>query len=213
MSDAASATTVIAPPAPPGVDERRLQSRLAAHGVVTIQWVDQDDKIHSVTTKLRDESKDGLGVFCDRPIEPGRVVWIADEEDVQQKAVVRYSRPRFGRWKIGLYVVKDEKRRVDRYPVSGPGRITWGFLAADTFDADVRVVNVSPVGAAVLSPISIPPDARARLFGDQLDCIGTVRHSTPQGDGFLIGLHFSAQPLDTRPEARQKPYFPQPENR
>jgi len=198
-------STVIAPPAPPGVEERRTQSRLAAHGVVTLQWVDQEDRIHSVTAKVRDESVDGLGVFNDAPLEPGCTVWVTDENDDQQKAVVQYSRPRFGRWKIGLYIVRGERRRVDRYPVTGEARLTWGFLSADTYSTDVRAVNVSPVGASLDSPTPVPADVRARLFGEQLDCMGVVRHCTQRGERYLIGLHFSAQPLDSRRDPHSYP--------
>jgi len=191
-------SATIAPPAPPGVDEQRTQSRLASHGVVTLQWVDQEDKIHSVCAKVRDESLDGLGVFLDTPLAQGRTVWITDDKAAQQKAVVQYSRPRFGRWKIGLYLVREERRRVDRFPVTGLAQLTWGFLSADTYSVDVRVLDVSPVGASLDSAHSVPAEVKARLAGEQLDCMGTVRHCTPRGERYRIGIHFSSRSLDSR---------------
>ena len=197
---------VISPPPLPSQQEKRRESRNAAHGTVVVQWDDEEGKLHSVLTRIRDRSDAGLGVYCDEPIQTGLTVWLRDPDDDpegQRLAAVRYSRPRYGRWKIGLIYVEKEQRRVERLPVSGTAELSWGYIAAEAFRCEVEVVNVSPLGAMLRADRPAPIDARARLHGPPLECMGYIRHCTPKEDAFMIGIQFAAEPLDKTKSVRE----------
>ena len=154
-------------------------------------------KLFSIETRIRDRSEKGVGVFSDQPVDEGRTVWIVEGADPseQKLAAVRYCRPRFGRWKIGLVFVLDERRNLERQPVEGEAKLSWGYIAAEAFHCEAKVLNISAVGVMVEVDRPVPVDARARLEGPNLECMGYVRHCTPKGDLFLVGMQLAAAPI------------------
>ena len=197
----------VSPPPLPGQREKRAQSRSAAHGAVTLNWVDSEENAHAATARIRDDSPRGLGVYADVELPRDTYVWVVDERDgdEQRKAVVQYSRRRAGHWKIGLVFVNQERRRVERFPVSGKAKLSWGYIVAEGYECEAVVLNVSQIGALVETEQKIPIDARVQLEGDALECMGYVRHTTPRDGRFLIGLQFAAEPM-TRGRRQRVPW-------
>lgn len=197
----------VSPPPLPSQREKRKQSRPAAHGGASVQWTDEDGKLHSVITRIRDRSGNGLGVYADEPIQAGKTVWVVEADlPVERLASVRYCRPRYGRWKVGLAYVAEERRKVERCPVEGDAELSWGYVAAEAFRCEVQVLNVSPLGAMVKADRPVPLDCRARLRGAQMECMGYIRHcSEAPGDeeGYLVGLLFAASPTDNTKSVRE----------
>jgi len=85
--------------------------------------------------------------------------------------------------------------REDRRPAAGTYSIAWALPDGFAGSAEVRSVDISPHGMRVDCPEEIPVGQQVYVHGSDLPSRhGVVRHCTPYGDRYHIGLDFGEEP-------------------
>lgn len=86
------------------------------------------------------------------------------------------------------------KREHYRVPVDYPAVLYWEDASGQVSNARPRARDISEAGMRVECPIRIAPDTRVYMevprYGFPIEA--SVRYCVPEGDGFRIGLEFSA---------------------
>jgi hypothetical protein len=185
------------PVAHPGHDDRRGQPRRLSGQRGTLWYRDASNDRQLESVSVVDSSAKGFGIESPRPLAVGQGVWVELTSGPTIKAVVRHCY-RIGpeRFRVGLYQIQSERRRVDRQPVCGSGRLEWYGPLGRSAGASAVVRNASEFGLQLVVSEKVPLGQIARLSGESLGCMGTVCYCLPCESEFLVGLHFTQDPYE-----------------
>ena len=169
--------------------ERRERPRLPTNEEGNVAWTNSGGSRHEMKINVRDMSDSGLGISLVELLRVGQTVWISTDNDRKWKGVVRYCREETGGYFVGVRRVLRERRRAERLPAGGKGRLHWEAPGGGQKEAEALVRDASGYGVQVHVPDAVPVPAVVRLEGQESDCFGSTCYCTPYQDGYLVGLH------------------------
>lgn len=169
--------------------ERRDRPRLPTNEQGSVEWMNSGGSRHELRINIRDMSDSGLGLSLVEMLRVGQTVRISTDSGTKCKAVVRFCREETGGYFVGLRRVLRERRRAERQPAGGRGRLHWEAPAGGQRQAEALVRDASGYGVQVHVPDPVPVPAVVRLEGHESDCFGSTCYCTPYQDGYLVGLH------------------------
>ena len=90
------------------------------------------------------------------------------------------------------YSAKVNKRREKRVPIRSGGTLTWSGLEGRSIMVAIKGVNVSNGGALVEAKHAVAPGCVVLVHFEAFHSMttATVRHCTPSGFAYRIGLEF-----------------------
>ena len=138
---------------------------------------------------IRDMSYSGLGISLVELLRVGQTVWISTVNNTKCKGVVRYCREETGGYFAGVRRVRRERRRAERQPAGGKGKLHWEVPGGGQKEAEALVRDANGYGVQIHLPDPVPVPSVVRLEGRQSDCFGSTCYCTPYQDGYLVGLH------------------------
>ena len=186
----------------PGEPQLRRSERSAASDAVEVSWFDEDGGRRETSGQIVDFTEEGFGVTTAEALPVGHIVWLVSPGCDERKAVVRHC-DRLGEgladgpddapgdgWRSGVYWVKSERRRVDRWPVSGSARLAW-TEGGERHEVMVEVMDVTEGGSRVDSPVAIPVGQTCEISGEKFWCQGRICNQVqaPE-DRYRIGIEF-----------------------
>ena len=142
---------------------------------------------------MRDCSPDGSSVWMDNPLRVGEIVWLGEGDELI-KAVARQCVKDGDGYRIGLYLVHNEKRSCQRNVVAGSGKLHFEADDGSTRTVTADIHNISDDGFQVTSPAAVPIGSTARLAGNRYQCIATACYCTPAGEQYLVGFQYFVKP-------------------
>ena len=183
---------------PPGVKEKRLDSRTSVRTDVEVSWTDQQGGIATHQATIVNHSRHGLGLNLQTRTPEDTIVRLRDTTDEVVRAVVRYSRNHeLGGWQTGVRVVNRDMRTAGRETVRGSGLLKWPDPRGTARSAEVHVVDISDTGIGVVSPVRVPMSQSVQLVGEQFECFCVVRYCNERSRGdFRLGLLLAREPHD-----------------
>ncbi len=192
------APKTIHPKPPPGIEEKRLESRFPVRAGVEVSWINARGRVVSHEGIVMNHSDHGLGLKMQTRTPVGTMVWMRDVAGELVKAVVRFSRNHeMGDWQTGVRLVYRDLRGTGRVPVRGAAELKWPNLMGQTRSALVRVVDLSDSGVGVVAPMELDQGQSVQLIGEQFECFCAVRHCrAEQEGGYRIGMLFAREPHD-----------------
>ena len=174
----------------PDQPHHREMERRPASDPVEVFWFDDDDVRREASARVVDATADGFGLVTADPLPVGRTVWLISPACDERKVVVRHCSPLADKWKSGVYWVKSERRRTDRWPVSGSAALTWTG-GGKRHEAIVEIMDITESGARVDSPVEIPMGATCQISGTEFRCEGHVCNRVPAPkDRYRLGIEF-----------------------
>jgi hypothetical protein len=181
---------------PPKPVERRGEIRLHAEGSVDVLWFHDGQTAQTAAATVVNHSTSGVGLVLAPELPIGTLVWLIRSHSETVKAVVRHcERTEDNLWRVGVRLVREERRRTDRDAVSGEAELKWLGLDGHTLSLPVTVLDLSESGAGLSAAARPPVGQSVQLIGNQFDCVGVVRHCCDTGSGrFHLGLLFARPP-------------------
>ena len=182
-----------------GPTERRRAARVAADLKVILRWEESDSKLRSATATVKEVSHNGMSVASAKSFPSGQTVWVMRKSAPALKSIVRHCAFEKGLFIIGLALVVNERRRADRFPTDGEGVLFWPGELGEQFEANAKVADLSESGMQLVVDRDVPVGITARLAGDLVVCIGTIRYCKPNSKGeTVVGFQFVQQPYAKR---------------
>ncbi len=179
----------------PDKPQRRQSERSVASKSVEVFWANVDDVRREASGRIVDASTDGFGLATADPLPVGHIVSLISPDCDQRRAIVRHCSQLADGWKSGVYWVKLERRRMDRWPVSGSATLTWSD-GGKCHEAIVEMMDITESGARVDSPVAIPTEASCRISGQEFRCQGHISNRIPAPkDRYRLGLEFYCSPF------------------
>ena len=162
-----------------------------------VEWL--TDKLQPLgeDISIEDISETGVGFSSPLELKVGQTVWVSTEGSPRCKAVVRHVREATTGYFVGVIRVLMDRRRTDRIPAGGKGRLHWGAPTGGQMEADVVVRDTSDTGLQLQVPDSVPILAVVRVEGRSGDCFGSTCYCEPYQDQYLVGLHVIRRGKDT----------------
>ena len=174
----------------PDKPEHREMERRPASDSLEVFWFDDDDVRREASARVVDATADGFGLVTADPLPVGRTVWLISPNCDERRVVVRHCSPLAEGWKSGVYWVKSERRRTDRWPVSGSATLTWTG-DGKRHEAIVEMMDITESGARVDSPVAIPMGATCQISGLEFRCEGRVCSQVPAPKNrYRVGIEF-----------------------
>ncbi len=173
--------------------ERRQQQRVPSQISVKLRWED-GDYLQETAGVAENVSQSGFSILTAEALEPGRTVWVVGRSLTGRKGIVCYCLAAEGGYSLGVRAIDRERRRVDRQPVEGYGRLRFGDFRGHTTNAEARVTNISDGGMQMSIQVPAPNETYVRLKGETLECEGTVRYCRKEGGAYLLGVQFIRDP-------------------
>lgn len=188
----------IQPEPPPGVKEKRLESRFPIAAAVQLSWIGVRDEVVTHPGTVLDHSGHGLGLKMETRVPVGTMLWIRDVEGELVKAAVRFSRNHEkGDWHTGVRLVHREMRGAGREPVRGAAELKWPDHLGNTTSTLVHVIDLSDGGVGAASPVEVAQGQSVQLIGEQFECFCVVRYCQAMHEGgYRLGLLFAREPHD-----------------
>ena len=129
----------------------------------------------------------------DSSVRVGETVLVS-AEDKLLKAAVRHCEKDGDGYRLGLYLVIKEKRRLDRIVVAGSGQLNYQAEDGSEQGMPVEIHNVSEDGFRGTTPEAVPVGATVRLTGEQYECLATARYCNPEDGHFSAGFQYFVKP-------------------
>ena len=101
-----------------------------------------------------------------------------------------------------LYQAISNRREDERSPILGPVNASWKNWYGEVVTISCEGVNVSPKGAAIVSPEPRARSASAYLCSSKhgLETFGVARYCNKlAGGGYQIGFRFAEEPKSRKP--------------
>ena len=184
------------PQAHNGSLNRRRQPRREISQAGTLMWNGQNNGRQIEAVRVEDVSVHGMGLRLARPLPVGQTVWFEPSGGAMIKGVIRHCEGQDGQYAAGLVRVENERRRTERQPVRGTGRLDWYGQGGKTSSTPVLVRDASEFGLQLSAADPVPVGCVTRLTGEAIGCLGTVCYCIPAGEEYLVGLHFTRRPYD-----------------
>jgi hypothetical protein len=161
-----------------------------------LEWHATNGEPCSCIVEVRRRGERGITVVAPRCPDPKQIATLRDGQSVY-KVVVEKTLDMNDSLVVSLNYVSAGRRREDRMPTDGKASIAWD-TGGNAFRSgcEVDVTDVSSDGLQLISLEPVPDAAVVRVFGESLQCLGTVRYCLEEGDAYRIGLHFIRKPSD-----------------
>ncbi len=186
-------------------EDRQRFPRTETNATALLQWIDEDDQDHAECVYIADVSAGGCRLRLAHALEPGWPVLITPQGKPPFKAVVRHCRPEGQSWSIGARLIRNDRRRVDRRPLSCPGSLRWHEGSAEC-ESDVMIRNASDGGVQIACPHSVEAGTIVSLSHEGWLRPAAVCYSTLQGEDWVMGLQFTgmARPVVSNAEKTEE---------
>jgi len=188
-------------PDPP--EDRRRHPRESTNAAALLQWIDEHDQDNAECVYIADVSAGGCRLRLTHTLEPGWPVLITPHDKPPFKAVVRHCHPEGEGWSIGAQMIRNDRRRVDRRPLSCPASLRWHEGPREC-TATVMIRNASDGGVQIACPQAVTTGTFVTLSHEGWLRPATVCYSTQQGEDWLMGLQFTgmARPVTLASERK-----------
>lgn len=173
--------------------KRRRAMRMPDRSQAIVEWIDSSDAFRRETADVQDSSDGGLGLWLSVRLTKGWPV-LVEHRGFLMRGVVRHANESGGRWLTGLQVVRDERRRSDRFPYHSPARITWEEHG-DSREAEARIIDASEGGVQIALGSEVSPATVVCVFAGGWQRFGTVAYARSQDNEFRLGIHFSGDAI------------------
>jgi hypothetical protein len=161
-----------------------------------LEWTDANGEARSCIVEVRRRGERGVTVVAPRCPDPKQIATLRDGQSVY-RVVVEKTLNMSDSLVVSLNYVSAGRRREDRMATAGQASISWDTGGhAFRSGCEVEVTDVSSDGLQLISPEPIPDAAVVRVFGESLQCLGTVRYCLETGTNYRVGLHFIRKPSD-----------------
>ena len=177
--------------------ERRTQARLTANEPGRVEWLTDELQTLGEDISIEDISETGVGFSSPLELKVGQTVWVSADGSPRSKAVVRHVRQETNEYFVGVIRVVMDRRRTDRLPAGGKGRLHWEAVTGGQLEADVVVRDTSDDGLQLQVPDSVPIHVVVRVEGRAGDCFGSTCYCEPYHGEYLVGLHVIRRGKDT----------------
>jgi len=178
-----------------GNAERRRNERVPVDREVRLEWREGDSwRVEPVETV--DSSAAGLGVLTESPLEVGGTIYVLDADQPAVQAHVCSCEKVGDSYRVGLAVIRRERRRMSRTAAGGHAHVRWTGKDGKTLEAEAHVRNASDGGLQLTLQQAAEEGSVLRLTGDQIECMGTVRYSIPHGKEHLVGVELLGEAFD-----------------
>lgn len=171
-------------------EDRRRFPRTETNATALLQWIDQDDQDRAECAYIGDVSAGGCRLRLAHPLEPGWPVLITPQGKPPFKGVIRHSRPEGEGWAVGVKLIRNDRRRVDRRPLSCPASMRW-YEGSDECESDVMIRNASEGGVQIVCPHTVATGIVVTLSHEGWLRPATVCYSKQQGEEYVMGLQFT----------------------
>ena len=178
-------------------NERRTQPRLTADEPGRVEWLTDDQEPLGEDINIEDISETGVGFSSPLELKVGQTVWVSTDGSPRCKAVVRHTRTGTDGYFVGVIRVPMDRRRIDRRPAGGRGRLHWGAVTGGQLEANVVVRDTSDYGLQLQIPDPVPIQCVVRVEGRAGDCFGSTCYCEPYQGEYLVGLHVIRRGKDT----------------
>jgi len=179
---------------PPASDRRRSE-RTAVDREVRLEWRSEGGwRVEPVETV--DSSSTGLGVLTETPLPVGETIYVLEPDQAAVQAHVCSCEPAGDSYRVGLAVIRRERRRVPRLTAGGPAHVRWTGRGGAALEAEATVRNASDGGLQLRLDRAIEDGAVLRLTGAQMECMATVRYAIEHGDDHLVGVEILGDPFE-----------------
>ena len=169
--------------------ERRAQPRLTANEPGRVEWLTDEQEQLGENISIEDISETGVGFVSPLELKVGQTVWVSTDGSPRCKAVVRHTQEQDNDYFVGVTRVLTDRRRIDRRPAGGKGRLHWGAVTGGQIDANVVVRDTSDYGLQLQVPEPVPIQCVVRVEGHAGDCFGSTCYCEPYQGEYLVGLH------------------------
>ena len=169
--------------------ERRAQPRLTANEPGRVEWLTDEQEQLGENISIEDISETGVGFVSPLELKVGQTVWVSTDGSPRCKAVVRHTQEQDNDYFVGVTRVVMDRRRIDRRPAGGRGRLHWGAVTGGQIDANVVVRDTSDYGLQLQVPEPVPIQCVVRVEGRSGDCFGSTCYCEPYQGEYLVGLH------------------------
>ena len=178
-------------------NERRIQPRLAANEPGRVEWLTDGQEHLGESINIEDLSETGVGFASPLDLKVGQTVWVSTDGSPRCKAVVRHTHEKDSAYFVGVIRVLMDRRRIDRRPAGGKGRLHWGATTGGQCVADVVVRDTSDHGLQLQVPDAVPLLCVVRVEGRAGNCFGSTCYCEPYQGEYLVGLHVIRRGKDT----------------
>jgi hypothetical protein len=182
------------PEAPEVPEDARTDERAAATERALLEWLDESGERCAQIAWVADRSMDGVGVRSPHPLPPGAPVLLTIGEDAPLKAMVRHCISDEDDWRIGLKVIRHEKRRFDRTPIEGEALVVWQSPAHGRRESPVQILDVGEGGLGLAGESRIPVQSVVSIIHDGWQRFGSVTHGHTEGERYVFGVQFAGPP-------------------
>ena len=177
--------------------ERRVQPRLTANEPGRVEWLTNDQEPLGAHIDIEDISETGVGFISPSAFKVGQTVWVSAEGSPRCQGVVRHTRTGADDYFVGVIRVMIDRRRIERRPAGGRGRLHWGAVSGGQLEANVVVRDTSDYGLQLQVPEPVPIQSVVRVEGRAGECFGSTCYCEPYQGEYLVGLHVIRRGKDT----------------
>ncbi len=175
--------------------ERREAPREAAKGAgVQLEWRGADGHWRIEPVESCDASTSGLGVLSESGFQPGQTIYVLRDGVRAMQANVCHVKPVGDSYHIGVRLIPNERRRIERTPASGEAVVRWTRQDGESIRLAARICNVSDGGLQIETESGFDEGAVLKLTGSEVECLASVRYCRPRGDAFAVGLQIIGEP-------------------
>jgi len=178
-----------------GGSDRRRKDRVAADREVRLEWREGDAWRVEPVDAL-DSSATGLGVLMETPLQVGTTIYVLEPDQQAVQAHVCNCEEVGDSYRVGLAVIRRERRRVQRSAAGGHAHVRWTGGDGKTLECEAEVRNASDGGLQLGLDQAAEDGSVLRLTGEQVECMGTVRYSIPHGSRHLVGVELLGEAFD-----------------
>ena len=152
----------------------------------TLVWMTAEGKRRSAPVEIEHAGQRGMRLRAPEPLTLGQTVLVGGGP-VECKASICLCTPQEPGFLLGVEFVREERRRADRVPAAGRGRLQWVERSGPR-EAAVRVSNVTEDGIQIELEQSLEFHQIVRLAGEAWECLGRVRYCRNEGARFTAGI-------------------------
>ena len=162
--------------------ERRCEPRLPCNEMTNLVRIEPDGSSHWETVMLLDRSDEGVACESPHSFELGQMCMVELEGALRRAAVRSCVENRNG-YRVGLRLVRRERRRSERVPMTG-------MVTAEFAGINVRALirNVSSSGLQIETTMQVPVATVVRVVGTSTECVAISCYSKRHEGRYLTGL-------------------------
>ncbi len=176
--------------------ERRSEKelRIPVQQTATLRWVGEDGECKMQSVEVHNVSPNGVGIVSEQLLPVGLGVIVTTHEGEEVKAMVRHCRKDGTAYRLGLALIRYEKRRFDRQLVHKHATLQWTGAGFGKDSSPVEILDETPEGVQVKVARAVPVPTFVRLLYDDWAQFGFTCYCRQYDEKYLVGIHFSRDP-------------------